>query len=62
MPPVVRREPPETRCPYISSPRWASVHVMIGGWKLHVDSWTTLPSTTVSIERIFLISTSGTEK
>jgi hypothetical protein len=28
----------------------------------HVDSWTTLPSTTVSTDRIFLISTSGTEK
>jgi hypothetical protein len=30
--------------------------------RMPADSWTTLPSTTVSTERIFLMSTSGTEK
>ena len=30
--------------------------------RMPADSWTILPSTIVSIERIFLISTSGTEK
>jgi hypothetical protein len=46
----------------VTAPSPGSGYVLIGGERLHVDSWTTLPSTIVSTERIFLISTSGTEK